>query len=139
MAVDGGLFPLGRLRDRYFRKTRGGRIAYVVDTLWSDASRPSLVELCQRANRLFCDSFYAKSERKQATTHRHMTATHAAELARAAKVDQLVLIHFSTRYAGRYEDLVSEAAAVFPNTVAMIDEAGGPPPPPPPRRPRRGR
>ena len=133
--VDGGIFPLGRLRDRYFRKGRGGRIAYVVDTLWSDSSRPALLQLCRRATRLFCDSFYAQADLKKARTHRHMTASQAAELAREAKVDHLTLIHFSPRYAGRFDALVSEAAATFPGVTAEILDDGPPPPRP---RARRG-
>lgn len=123
--IDGGIFPLGRLRDRYFRKQRGGRIAYVVDTLWSDASRPALLALCRKANRLYCDSFYAQADLKKAKTHKHMTASQAAELATEAKVERLTLIHFSNRYAGRYGDLVAEAAAIFPEVTAELDDPAG--------------
>ena len=37
-----------------------------------------------------------------------------------AKVEQLVLIHFATRYAGKYQTLIDEAAAVFPKVSAEI-------------------
>lgn len=137
--IDGGLFPLGRLRDRYFRKTRGARIAYVVDTLWSETSRPALLELCRRASRLYCDSFYAHADLKKARTHKHMTATQAAELAREAHVEQLTLIHFSNRYFGRYLDLVTEAAAIFPNTSAELDETASQAAPRSDKRRRRER
>ncbi len=49
-----------------------------------------------------------------------MTATDAAEFAREAGVEELVLIHFASRYKGRYETLVAEAQAIFPNTSAEI-------------------
>ncbi|QDV32412.1 MBL fold metallo-hydrolase [Tautonia plasticadhaerens] len=136
--VDGGIFPLARLRDRYFRKGRGGRIAYVVDTLWSDASRPALLRLCRRATRLYCDSFYAGADLKKARTHKHMTAPQAAELARDAGADHLTLIHVSSRYAGRLDALVAEAAATFPDVTAE-DPEGGPLPPSPSPRPRARR
>jgi ribonuclease Z len=135
--IDGGLFPLGRLRDRYFRKTRGARIAYVVDTLWGDASRPALLELCRRATRLYCDSFYAQADLKKARAHKHMTATQAAELAREAHAEHLTLIHFSNRYAGRYPDLVAEAAAIFPDVSAELDQGASQAVPSPARRRRR--
>ncbi|WP_169980640.1 MBL fold metallo-hydrolase [Tautonia rosea] len=136
--IDGGLFPLGRLRDRYFHKSRGARIAYVVDTLWSETSRPTLLELCRRATRLYCDSFYAQADLKKAKTHKHMTATQAAELARDAHVEELTLIHFSNRYVGRYHDLVAEAAAIYPNVSAELNDSASQPAPNPGRRRRRG-
>jgi ribonuclease Z len=52
-----------------------------------------------------------------------MTATQAAEFAREAEVEELVLIHFASRYRGRYEALVEEARAIFPNTIAEIPSA----------------
>ena len=51
-----------------------------------------------------------------------MMAFQAGELAKAAKVEQLVLIHFATRYAGKYETLLDEAGAVFPKVTAEIDK-----------------
>jgi ribonuclease Z len=100
----------------------GTRIAYVTDTLWSAKSKPGLVKLARRADRLYCDSFYDLADKKSAVTHKHMTATHAAQLARLAKVQELVLIHFSTRYRGHYEDLVEEARAIFPNVKAEFTD-----------------
>ena len=126
--IDGGLFPLARLRDRYFRKGRGGRTAYVVDTLWSDASRPALLRLARRANHLYCDCFYAHADHKKAMTHKHMTARQAAEFALEARVDRLTLVHFSNRYAGRYDRLVTEALERFPGATAeFVDDAPEPP------------
>lgn len=94
------------------------RIAYVTDTAWSDVSRPRLVPLARKARRLYCDSFYSRAQASLAEKYHHMTATCAGELARLAEVDELVLIHFATRYAGRYQSLVDEARALFPNTSA---------------------
>jgi ribonuclease Z len=116
--IEGGSFPLGVLGERYFVARPGTRLAYVTDTAWSEASRPALLRLAHRARRLYCDSFYAQGEAGQARKYRHMTATQAAEFARAAEVEELVLIHFASRYAGRYGDLVDEARALFPRTSA---------------------
>ena len=77
-----------------------------------------------RRRRLYCDSFYANSEVAPAEKHRHMTATQAALFARDAGVHELVLIHFAARYNGRYEMLVEEARAIFPNTTAEIPPSG---------------
>jgi ribonuclease Z len=97
----------------------------VTDTAMSEAARPALLKLADRAGRLYCDSFYADSERKQAEKHRHMTATQAAEFARDARAEALVLIHFAGRYKGRYEALVEEARAIFPATTADLPRGSG--------------
>ena len=102
---------------------KGVRVAYVTDTLWSAKSRPGLVKLATRASRLYCDSFYALADKKFAVLYKHMTATHAAQLARQAKVQELVLMHFSTRYRDRYQDLVDEARAIFPNARAEFGDS----------------
>ncbi len=118
MALSGGRFTLGSLAETYFERTPDVRVAYVTDTAWSDVVRPRLLRLAHQASQLYCDSFYSKREAKQAEKHRHMTAIQAAEFAREAKVESLVLIHFANRYAGRYEDLVEEARSIFPATSA---------------------
>ena len=120
LEIDGGSFALGALAEQYFAKSSGARVAYVTDTFWSDAVRPDLVRLAKGAWRLYCDSFYAKAEAKRAAQYRHMLAPQAGELARLAKVEQLVLIHFATRYAGKYDQLIDEAAAEFPRVTAEI-------------------
>ena len=81
-------------------RSRRVRVAFVTDTCWSAAVRPELVKLCRGAGRLYCDSFYASAQAEQAAKHKHMMAPQAAELAKRAKVEELVLMHFSTRYAG---------------------------------------
>jgi ribonuclease Z len=118
LEIEGGRFTLGSLAAGFFSVSGGGRVAYITDTAWGEASRPGLLGLASRARRLYCDSYYARAQAKQAATHRHMTAAQAAEAAKLAKVDELVLIHFAPRYAGRYADLLAEARAVFPRTTA---------------------
>lgn len=98
------------------------RLAFVTDTRWSDAARPGLLKLAAKASRLYCDSFYGHAQLKKAEEFRHMTARHAAEFAAAAKVDQLILMHFASRYAGRYQILVDEAREIFPKTSAEVPE-----------------
>ena len=126
--IDGGRFALGALAERYFTTSKGARLAYITDTAWSESSRPALLKLAHRAHRLYCDSYYAATELRQAQAYRHMIATQAAVLATAARVEELVLIHFAPRYRGRYEQLLEEARGVFPRTSAELGaaELGGP-------------
>lgn len=120
LEIQGGRYTLGTLGEQYFTISRGARIAYVTDTAWSEAVFPGLLKLARRAHRLYCDSYYAQAQSRQAATHRHMTATQAAEFAQQAKVDELVLMHLAPRYAGRYEALVEEARAIFPRVSAEL-------------------
>ena len=120
LEIQGGTFSGRKLADQYFSRVPGAKLAYLVDTAWSDQSRPVLKRLAQGADQLFCDSFYAEADAKSAEKHRHMTARRAAALAREAHAKHLTLIHFSKRYAGRYHKLVDEAQAVFPETTAEI-------------------
>jgi ribonuclease Z len=118
--ISPGMILLADLKAQYFVETPGSRVAYVTDTAWSEQVQPALSRLAGGARRLYCDSFYAQAQIAQAEKHRHMTATQAAEFARMAGVGELVLIHFAARYKGRYDALVEEARAIFPNTSAEI-------------------
>jgi ribonuclease Z len=120
LTIDGGTFTLGALGEQYFAASKGARVAYVTDTAWSEAVQPGLLKLAKHASRLYCDCYYAHAELKRAGLYRHMTAIHAAEFAARAKVDQLILMHFGPRYAGKYEALVEEARTVFPRAAADL-------------------
>lgn len=119
LEIQGTRFSLKQLSD-YFAVSRGARVAYITDTAWSEAVRPGLIKLARRANRLYCDSYYSQAQSKQAAQNRHMTATSAAQLAKQAKVDELILMHFAPRYAGHYAELVEEARAIFPRVSAEL-------------------
>jgi ribonuclease Z len=124
LEIEGGRFRLGVLAEQYFSTSRGARVAYVTDTAWSDAVKPGLLRLANRAYRLYCDSYYSVAQASRAAQFRHMTATYAAELARQAKVEQLILMHFAPRYEGRYETLVEEARVIFPRVSADLSFSG---------------
>jgi ribonuclease Z len=121
--IAGGSFPLRALAEQCFAETGGGRITFITDTAWSDASRAGLTKLARKAQRLYCDSYYAPADVKRAEQYRHMTAAQAAELAQAARVEQLILIHFATRYTGRYGELIEAARAIFPRVSADLSLA----------------
>ncbi|MFO0878882.1 MAG: MBL fold metallo-hydrolase [Gemmataceae bacterium] len=123
--IDGIQMPLGWLKDRFFGRSAGARIAFIVDTFYSERVGPDLVQLARKARRLYCDSYYSSAHAKQAGIHRHMLAAQAGELARLAEVEDLVLVHFSPRYAGRYHTLIEEARASFPQARAELHRSGG--------------
>jgi ribonuclease Z len=95
---------------------KGQSFAFVMDTGICRAA----VELAKDVNFLICESTYLSSETAEAVAHKHLTALQAAEIAFQSKAKQLVLTHFSQRYAN-VEDFAAEAKTIFSNTVAVID------------------
>jgi len=106
-------FTLGELRDRLLVETRGQKIAYVVDTLFSHANLARISELARGADVFFCESLFLDADRDQASKRYHLTARQAGSLARAAGVARLETFHFSSRYDRDPAPLRAEAQAVF--------------------------
>lgn len=106
-------FTVGALRDRLLVATRGQKLAYVVDTLFSQANLERIGVLARDADVFFCESLFLDADRDQASKRYHLTARQAATLARAAGVARLETFHFSSRYDRDPEPLRAEAQAVF--------------------------
>jgi ribonuclease Z len=106
-------FPLSELRDRLLVETRGQKIAYVVDTLFSRGNLARISELARGADVFFCESLFLDADRDQASKRYHLTARQAGSLARAAGVARLETFHFSSRYDRDPVPLRDEAQAVF--------------------------
>ena len=97
---------------------RGRRIVYCTDTRVCDAA----VELARGADVLIHEATYDESMSAEAEERFHSTAKGAASVAAAAKVNRLIITHFSTRYRD-VQPLVDEARGVFANTEAAHDLA----------------
>lgn len=95
----------------------GAVFAIVIDT------RPcqSAIDLARGAKLLLCESTYLEEHRELASEYRHMTAKQAAEIAKKAGVEQLVLTHFSARYKD-LSPFVREAKEVFLGSVDTADD-----------------
>lgn len=85
--------------------------AYITDTSYY----PSIVEQLQGVNLLYHDATFAGEMESYARMRGHSTAKQAAEIALKAKVDKLLIGHFSSRYFSLKQHL-SEAREVFSNT-----------------------
>ena len=72
------------------------------------------------AKLFLCESTYLESHRDLAEKHHHLTAKQAAEMAKAAGAEMLVLTHFSARYQDA-ELFAQEAKPIFPNSFAAED------------------
>lgn len=94
---------------------RGRKIVVTGDTRPS----PEVTALAYGGSVLVHDSTFASSEQDRAIEKGHSTAREAAEVARSARVDTLVLTHLSSRHSWR--ELRDEARAVFPGTILPRD------------------
>jgi ribonuclease Z len=110
-------FDLGELRKTLLVETRGQKLAYVVDTLFSRPNLERIRKLVGGADIFFCESLFLDADRDQATKRYHLTARQAGSLARAAGVARLETFHFSPRYDRDPAPIRAEAQAVFRGTM----------------------
>jgi ribonuclease Z len=95
---------------------KGQSVAFIMDTRVCK----NAYELAKDVDILICESTYLSSETADAVRNGHLTAKQAAEIAKIAKVEKLVLTHFSQRYNST-KDFVREAKEIHENTVAVSD------------------
>jgi ribonuclease Z len=99
----------------------GRKFVYCTDTIYCD----SAVDLAQDADVLVHEATFAHQDAELAYQRLHSTSTMAAQVALGAGVKQLVMTHFSPRYAPGNaispDNLLSEARAIFPNTIMAYD------------------
>lgn len=95
---------------------KGDSFAYVVDTRICQ----NALELAKNAKLFLCEATYSDEHAKLAHKHYHLTARQAAQIAKEAGAEKLILTHFSARYASLAEN-EKEAREVFPNTEMADD------------------
>lgn len=95
---------------------QGDVLAVAIDTRYCR----EIVRLARNARLFLCESTYLEEHRHLAEKHFHLTAKQAAEIAKEAEVQQLVLTHFSARYQD-VEVFGEEARVIFPNTFVADD------------------
>lgn len=99
----------------------GRKLAYCTDTIFCDRT----IELAQGADVLIHEATFAHQDAELAYQRLHSTTTMAAQVALAAQVKQLIMTHFSPRYAPGnaigLDDLLKEARAIFKPTLMAYD------------------
>ena len=94
----------------------GRKFVYCTDTVFCDGA----VELAKDADLLVHEATFAHQDAQMAFDRLHSTSTMAAQVASIAGAKQLIMTHFSPRYAPGnaivLDDLLKEAQAIFPNT-----------------------
>ena len=115
--IDDVLHDLARLRAALLVKTPGESVAYLTDFLMNDDARERLAVALQGCTTVICESQYRHADLALAQRTHHITAVQAAELARQAHVEHLILFHVSDRYRRpEWLDMLREARSIFPNT-----------------------
>jgi ribonuclease Z len=102
--------------DEVGERRPGRSAAVVMDTSVCD----NALALAEGVDLLLCEATFLESESHLAREFGHLTARHAATIAREAGVGLLVLTHFSSRYPDMSEHL-REATEVFPDAVVASD------------------
>jgi ribonuclease Z len=116
--IDGKTYQLADLRQELLTETPGQSLAYLTDFLMDDQAQQRLASALQGCTTIICESQYRTTDSDLAARNYHMTATQAAELARRANAQQLILFHLSDRYTkDEWLSLLEEARAIFPNTA----------------------
>ncbi|SHN29727.1 ribonuclease Z [Cyclobacterium lianum] len=93
------------------------KYAFCSDTVYD----PELAEYVREADILYHEATFMEAEKERAKVTRHSTTREAASIALAAKAKNLLLGHYSVRYAD-LSPLLEEARATFPNS--FLSEEG---------------
>ena len=111
-----GTLPLGFLRERMVTISPGQKIAYVTDAAFTPANADAIVDLASDADTLFIEAVFVDADRALARDRAHLTTVQAGSLARRAGVRRVVPFHFSARYEGCHDRLLSEVDEAFRGT-----------------------
>jgi ribonuclease Z len=96
---------------------KGRKVTFILDTL----PNKNAIELAKNSDLLICEASFSKEDEAQAKEHLHLTAEQAADIAKKAKVNQLILTHISQRYEHFPEIIEKEAKKVFKNVSLVKD------------------
>ncbi len=92
----------------------GKKFTVTIDTAYCD----QIVDLAKNSNVFLCESTFSNKIKDSAEKGGHMTSKEAAKLGKRAKVDHLILTHFSQRYRS-VKELELEAKSVFKGKLSM--------------------
>jgi ribonuclease Z len=96
---------------------RNRTYAYITDTIFDP---DYIVPIVKGADLLYHEATFLHDRAARAEETHHSTSLQAAEIAKSAKVQQLLIGHFSARYNDA-EPLLIEARDIFPNTFEAVE------------------
>jgi ribonuclease Z len=110
---DGRLIPNSELT---LSPPKARSYAFCSDTAYDE----SIIPLIEGVDLLYHEATFMHELLDQAMITKHSTTLQAAQIAQKARVGELIIGHFSSRYAD-LEPLLEEAQSVFPKTKLAID------------------
>ncbi len=99
------------------RLTKQGKMAKCYAYMSDTSFNPNALKYLEGVTSLYHEATFMKSEQERAKRTAHSTAQEAAEIARLAGVERLLIGHYSARYYS-VDALLNEAKEVFENTIA---------------------
>ena len=105
-----------RNRELTLPPKRSRSYAYCSDTIYNEG----IIDKIKNVDLLYHESTFLDDQKERARETFHSTALQAGSIARKAKVNMLVLGHYSIRYK-ELEPLLEEAKAEFLNTILAIE------------------
>lgn len=119
------LLPLGEMRSRLVTITRGQKLAYVADAIYSAANIERIVALAKGADLFYCEAAFLDRDVSRSRDRYHLTARQAGALARAAGAKRLLVFHHSPKYREAPAELYAEARAAFEGALAAPPPLAG--------------
>lgn len=115
LEVGGQLFNADELRAKLIQREAGQSAALLTDFLLNEAEVQRLAPVLGGVQTLYAEAQYAPQDHALAEKNHHTTVEQVARLARAAGVENLVLLHLSRRYRRKeWPELLSVAQGIFP-------------------------
>jgi ribonuclease Z len=107
------IFTIAELTKRIARISPGQKITYLVDMIGSPENMEKAVRLAMDSQHLFVEAPCLGRDGDIARRKYHLTAREAGLIALRAGAKDLTIFHFSPRYVGRENELISEAMEAF--------------------------
>ncbi|MCL5422089.1 MAG: MBL fold metallo-hydrolase [Nitrospirae bacterium] len=95
--------------------TEGQKVSYITDVSPGEDNLRRVSEFVKNSDTLYCEAYFLHEDRERAFERHHLTAKMAGDIARKAKVRNLVLMHFSPKYRDQAERIEEEAMKEYKN------------------------
>jgi ribonuclease Z len=105
--------PLGMLKKEVLRMVPGQKIGYLVDIAYNEPNRNKAIAVFDGCNLLFIECAFMQEHADLAAYRNHLTAHQAGLIAKAARAEQVIPIHFSPRYSDCEQALRAEVDAAL--------------------------
>lgn len=107
------IFKLKDLKDEITIISKGQKITYVVDAIYTKKNADKIISLADGSDIFYCEAAFLDEDIERARERYHLTARQAGELAKRAGVKRLEIFHFSPRYKYMEDRLYKEAMDEF--------------------------